>query len=172
LADGLFLWPEAPVYRAEQGGFAMAEVVAAALTDQLYAKLQKEQFVLLSTIDAETGGPWVSAVSWVYAPDPGRIRVAVGHRSRIVANVEANPRVVLTVVGPDATYAVFGRAQVAEKPMEGVVIQLARIDVMVEEVRNVMFYGAKIVQEPAYEKTYDEEAAAKLDRQVLGALQR
>lgn len=150
----------------------MAEVVAEALTDQLHNKLRKEQFVLLSTIDSETGGPWVSAVSWVYAPDPGRIRLAVGHRSRIVANVEANPRVVLTVVGPDSTYAVYGRAQVVEKPMEGVVIKLARIDVTVEEVRNAMFYGAKIVQEPAYEKTYDKEAAAKLDRQVLSALRK
>lgn len=150
----------------------MAEVIAEVLTDQLHDKLQKEQFVLLSTIDAETGGPWVSAVSWVYAPEPGRIRLAVGHRSRIVANVEADPRVVLTVVGPDSTYAVHGRAQVVEKPMEGVLIKLARIDVSVEAVRDAMFYGAKIVQEPAYEKTYDEEAAAKLDHQVLNALRK
>jgi len=35
-----------------------------------------------------------------------------------------------------------------------------------------MFYGARIVQEPVYEKTYDEEAAAKLDRQVLNALRK
>lgn len=150
----------------------MAEVIADVLTEPLLEKLQREQFVLLSTIDAETGGPWVSAVSWVYAPEPGQIRLAVGHRSRIVANVEANPRVVLTVVGPDSTYAVYGRAQVAEKPMEGVVIKLARIDVSVEAVRNAMFYGARIVQEPAYEKTYDEEAAAKLDHQVLNALRK
>lgn len=150
----------------------MAEMIAEVLTEQLHDKLQKEQFVLLSTIDAETGGPWVSAVSWVHSPDPGQVRLAVGHRSRIVSNVEANPRVVLTVVGPDSTYAIHGKAQVAEKPMEGVTIKLARIDVAVEEVRDAMFYGAKIVQEPAYEKTYDEDAAAKLDRQVLNALSR
>ena len=37
----------------------------------------------------------------------------------------------------------------------------------VQEVRDVMFYGAKLAIEPTYEKTYDLRAAKKLDNQVL-----
>jgi hypothetical protein len=36
----------------------------------------------------------------------------------------------------------------------------------------VMFYGSKIAVEPRYEKTYDAEAAGKLDRQVMEALKK
>jgi hypothetical protein len=37
-------------------------------------------------------------------------------------------------------------------------------------VRDVMFYGSKIVVEPQYDKTYDKNAAAKLDAQVMDAM--
>lgn len=33
-----------------------------------------------------------------------------------------------------------------------------------------MFYGSKISRDIEYEKTYDKEAAAKLDRQVMEAM--
>jgi hypothetical protein len=36
----------------------------------------------------------------------------------------------------------------------------------VETVENVMFYGGKVIVEPAYEKTYNPELAKKLDSEV------
>jgi hypothetical protein len=42
----------------------MAETITA-LTETLFNALQKETLVLLSTIDAETGAPSTSAVSWL-----------------------------------------------------------------------------------------------------------
>ncbi len=35
-----------------------------------------------------------------------------------------------------------------------------------------MFYGSKISSEPAYEKTYDKNAADRLDRQVIEAMRK
>ena len=45
----------------------MANQVEPKLLQPLIDYLQKERFVLLSTIDYETGAPNVSAISWVYA---------------------------------------------------------------------------------------------------------
>ncbi|MDR6224849.1 pyridoxamine 5'-phosphate oxidase family protein [Desmospora profundinema] len=149
----------------------MAESIGKQLPELLLRKLKKEQYVLFATVDQETGAPQVNAVSWVYAADEKTIRIAVGHRSRMIGNVKAQPHVTITMIGPETTHAITGRARVTHEPLEGVTIKLACIEVEVETVRDVMFYGAKIAQEPIYEKTYDKEAADKLDRQVMAALQ-
>ncbi|OYD07825.1 pyridoxamine 5'-phosphate oxidase family protein [Paludifilum halophilum] len=150
----------------------MAERISETLSEPLLNKLKGEQYVLLATIDPETNTPVVNAVSWVYAPDDRNLRIAVGHRSRMIGNVKANPRVTVTVIGPHSTYSIAGNARVSHEPLEGAQIKLAGITIEVESVRDVMFYGAKIVEEPRYVKTYDKEAADKLDRQVMDALRR
>ncbi|SMO48866.1 nitroreductase/quinone reductase family protein [Melghirimyces algeriensis] len=150
----------------------MAEEISRQLPDSLLDRLKGEQFVLLATVDAETGAPVVNAVSWVYAPDANTLRVAVGHRSRMIANVKAKPEVTVTVIGPDTTYSIAGKAQVKHDRLEGPQIKLTGIEIDVDAVYDVMFYGAKIVDEPGYVKTYDKEAADKLDRQVTEALQK
>lgn len=148
----------------------MAETVATQLTDELLPLLQKERFVTLATIDFETGAPNVSAISWIYAPDTSVIRFAVDNRSRIVQNIAQSNQVVLTLIGAGSCYAIAGEATLVIEKMEGTPLKLARIDIAVKEVRNVMFYGSRISVEPEYEKTYDAEAAAKLDKQVMDAL--
>ncbi|EGL82473.1 pyridoxamine 5'-phosphate oxidase-related FMN-binding [Caldalkalibacillus thermarum TA2.A1] len=148
----------------------MAEKVWQSLPDELFSLLQKERFVTLATIDHETGVPNVSAISWVYAPSKSEVRIAVASRSRIVENIKANPSAVLNLIGAGSCYSIAGEAKVAVEKMDGVSIKLSRIDLAVKEVRDVMFYGARISVDPEYEKTYDKEAADKLDRQVLEAL--
>jgi len=148
----------------------MAETVATQLTDELLALLQKERFVTLSTIDLDTGAPNVSAISWVYAPDASVVRFAVDNRSRIVQNINKTNSVVLTVIGAGSCYAIAGEAEVVVEKLEGTPLKLARVDIKIKEVRDVMFYGSKISVEPQYEKTYDADAAAKLDKQVMDAL--
>lgn len=150
----------------------MAEEISAELTEILVKRLNGEQYVLLATVDEQTGTPVINAVSWVYAPDGKHIRLAVGHRSRMIANIKAKPEVSLTMIGPDSTYSVLGKAQVTHEPLEGAKIKLAGIELEVEAVQDVMFFGGKIVEEPRYIKTYDKEAADKLDRQVTEALKK
>jgi hypothetical protein len=155
----------------QKGERKMAKTIMTELPEPLLRKLKKEQYVLFATVDQETGAPQVNAVSWIYAADAKTIRIAVGHRSRMIANVKAQPQVTITLIGPETTHAIMGRAQVTHEPLEGVTIKLVCIEVAVEAVRDVMFYGARITQEPIYDKTYDREAADKLDRQVMSALQ-
>lgn len=149
----------------------MTEPLSTTLTPELVALLAKERLVLLATVD-ETGAPNVSAISWVHAPDARRVRFAVANRSRIVENVRKNSRVALAVFAQESILSISGEARIVQETMDGVPLKLALVEVAVSEVRDVMFYGAKIAVEPRYEKTYNPQAAAKLDQQVLEAMKK
>lgn len=150
----------------------MANQVELQLIQPLFDIFQRERFVTLSTVDYESGGPNVNAISWVFAPDKKRIYVAVDNRSRIVKNILKNPSVVLNVTAFESNYSISGRASIKAEKMEDVPLKLALIEIFINEVRDVMFYGSKISVEPQYEKTYDVTAAEKLDKQVLDAMKR
>lgn len=140
------------------------------LSSELFEYLQGEKLVLLGTVDAESKAPGVSAISWVKSYDEKHIRFTVTNNSRIVANIQENPQVVLTVVGLETVYSINGKAVILEDKMEGVPLKLAKIEVQIEQVFESMFWGAKIVQEPEYEKIYNPEKAKELDVQVYEAL--
>lgn len=146
--------------------------VLTALPDDLFSQLQKEKFVLLGTIDAETGGPATNAISWVYAVDPATIRFAVDQRSRIVQNVQQQPQVTISFFGSGAFHAVYGHARLVSEKLEEVPFKLACFDISIDTIRNAMFYGSRISVEPEYEKTYDKRAADKLDSQVFAAMKK
>lgn len=143
-----------------------------ALPDDLFAQLQKEKLVLLATVDAETGGPAMNAISWVYAVDPATIRFAIDARSRIVANLAAQPRVALTFFGSGSVHSCIGSVRVVAEALEDVPFKMVCYDLKIESVRNTMFYGARIIAEPEYEKTYDKRAAERLDNQVYAAMKK
>ncbi|MDV2887522.1 pyridoxamine 5'-phosphate oxidase family protein, partial [Alkalihalophilus pseudofirmus] len=65
----------------------MANQVEPRLIKPLYDVMQKERFVTVATIDHETSGPNVSAISWVLAKDDSTIYFAVDNRSRIIENI-------------------------------------------------------------------------------------
>ena len=148
----------------------MANQVETKLIPSLFESLQKERYAILSTVDYETGGPNVSALSWVLAPDKNRVYISIDNRSRIVENINNNPFVVLNVIANESTYSISGKAHIKVKKMDGVPLKLALVEIAINEVRDVMFYGSKISNEPNYEKTYDEVAADKLDKQVMDAM--
>ncbi|MED0737795.1 pyridoxamine 5'-phosphate oxidase family protein [Aneurinibacillus thermoaerophilus] len=140
------------------------------LTEQQIALLNEETLVLLSTVDAETQTPTVNAISWVKAPSESKVRFSVTNSSRIVTNVKANPRVTLCVIGLETVYSIVGKCTILEEKMEGVAMPLAKIEVDISAVYDSMFWGAKITQEPKFEKTYDLEKAKALDEQVYTAM--
>ena len=142
------------------------------LSPDLMRELSSEKLVLLTTIDAESGGPVTSAISWVYAPNEKTVRFAVDARSRIAGNVRAHPKVNVAAFSGGTVKAVYGSAKIVQEKMEGVPFALVCIDIEVEAVRDAMFYGAKITVEPQYEKTYDKRAAEKLDNQVFAAMKK
>ncbi|MDQ0198449.1 pyridoxamine 5'-phosphate oxidase family protein [Neobacillus ginsengisoli] len=150
----------------------MVNQVEPKLIKPLYDELQKERFVTLATVDYETGGPNVSAISWVLAKDDSTIYFAVDNRSRILENIKKNNQAVLNIIANESTYSIQGEAQIKEERINDVPLKLALVEVSIQAVRDVMFYGSKIVTEPQYDKTYDKDAAAKLDKQVMDAMKK
>ncbi|MDF1506732.1 pyridoxamine 5'-phosphate oxidase family protein [Robertmurraya sp. DFI.2.37] len=150
----------------------MANQVEPILITPLLDELKKERFVTIATVDYETGGPNVNAISWIYAKDEKTIFFAVDNRSRIVQNIQENNQVVLNVIVNESTYSISGEATLEAELMENVPLKLALVKINVLEVRDVMFYGSKIIVEPQYDKTYDQEAALHLDRQVMDEMKR
>lgn len=153
-------------------GIHMANQVEPKLIQPLFEALQQERFVTLATIDYETGGPNVSAISWVLAKDETTIYFAVDNRSRIVQNIKENNNAVINLIANESTFSITGDASVKEEKLEGVPLKLALIELSIKEVRDVMFYGSKIISEPQYDKTYDKDAAARLDNQVMDAMKK
>jgi hypothetical protein len=148
----------------------MANLVEPELTPELYEFLQRERFVILSTLDFESGGPYVSAISWVLAKDNKTIYCAIDNRSRAVKNIQENPKTVINVIAGESTYSISGDSKIIQERMEGIPLPLALIQLNVTAVKDVMFYGSKISAIPQYEKTYDLEAAKKLDKQVMDGM--
>ncbi|WP_261132416.1 pyridoxamine 5'-phosphate oxidase family protein [Bacillus sp. Marseille-Q3570] len=140
------------------------------LSPELVEFFQGEKLVNIATVDAETGAPNVNAISWVKSVDEKRIRFSVTNNSRIVDNIKANPGVVLNIIGLETVYSIQGKAEILEDTMEGVNLKLSKIEITVDAVFESMFWGAKITQEPAYEKTYNPEKAKELDDAVYAAL--
>lgn len=149
----------------------MAEVMTA-IPESIYELLQQAPIVQLCTIDADNGSPSLNAISWVYAPDKGRLRFAVDGRSRIIDNVRSHAQVSVSVFGAGSLYALNGKATIVTESLEDVPFKLCCIDIAIETVRDAMFYGARISVMPEYEKTYDQRAAAKLDGQVFDAMRK
>lgn len=158
--------------RKNKGVVKMANQVEPKLIKPLYDEMQKERFVTLATVDYETGGPNVSAISWVMAIDESTIYFAVDNRSRILENIHKNNKVVINLIANESTYSIQGDAQLKEERLQDVPLKLALVKVTIQEVRDVMFYGSKIVTEVQYDKTYDKNAAEKLDRQVMEAMKK
>ncbi|MFE5319898.1 pyridoxamine 5'-phosphate oxidase family protein [Paenibacillus sp. NPDC056579] len=149
----------------------MAETITV-LQEPLMASLQKEALALLSTIDFESGGPSMNAVSWLYAKDPETIRFAVDQRSRIITNLNNNDLVNVTFIGAGSVHAIYGKARQVTNVLDGVPFKLACYDIQITAVRDAMFYGSRISVAPEYEKTYDKRAADKLDAQVFDAMKK
>ncbi|UNK20081.1 pyridoxamine 5'-phosphate oxidase family protein [Paenibacillus sp. N3/727] len=142
------------------------------LTEALMQKLQPETFVLLNTVDAVSGGPTSSVISWIYAVDPFTLRLAIDHRSRLVNNLKQNPLVTVTVYGDRQVFAIGGRAEVRQDPLDEVPFEMCCFDIHVEAVRNALFHGIELAASPEYVKIYDERAAEKLDGQVFVAMRK
>lgn len=150
----------------------MANQVEPRLIKPLFDELQQERFVTLATVDHETGGPNVNAISWVLAKDEETICFAIDSRSRIIENIKHNRHVVINIIANESTYSIQGEAAVKLEKMESVPLKLALAELKISEVRDVMFYGSKMTADPQYDKTYDKKAAERLDHQVMEAMKK
>ncbi|PGS53065.1 pyridoxamine 5'-phosphate oxidase family protein [Bacillus sp. AFS041924] len=148
----------------------MANSIEKTLSPSLFKDCNKEKIVFLSTFNSEKDVPVMNAISWIAALDEKTIRFAVDQRSGIISNIEAVKGVSLSLFSNETVYNISGNAKVLTKQMPGIPLKLACIEVEINEVKNILFYGSKITAEPEYAKTYDERAAKKLDVAVLNGI--
>lgn len=148
----------------------MANTIENFLSPVVFEDCNKEKIVLISTIHNEKNIPITNAISWLVALDEKTIRFAVDQRSLIVLNLEKNNNVSLSLYSNETVYGITGKSKILTKQIPSIPLKLACIELEVEEVKNILFYGAKIIVEPEYAKTYDERAAKKLDNAVLASL--
>ncbi|WP_274651877.1 pyridoxamine 5'-phosphate oxidase family protein [Paenibacillus humicola] len=149
----------------------MTELVTA-LSEEVMNQLRKEPFVLLHTVDSETGSPTSSAISWIYPANDKTLRFALDGRSRLAGNMSAKADVSVTVFAPGIVQTVYGQARLVTDALEDVPFKLVCFDIAIGHIRDAMYYGARLSHLPECEKTYDKRAADKLDGQVFAAMKK
>jgi flavin reductase (DIM6/NTAB) family NADH-FMN oxidoreductase RutF len=132
--------------------------------------INSNPLILLSTIEQETNFPNTSAVSWVKCLDPKKLRFSVTKNSRIITNIRSNPNVTITFLGLGTVHSILGKATILEEKIPNINIPLAKVEIDIVAVFDSMFWGAKLTQDPYFEKTYDFDKANTLDSQVYEAL--
>ncbi|MDF2630281.1 MAG: hypothetical protein K0R39_4112 [Symbiobacteriaceae bacterium] len=140
------------------------------MTPELTNFLQGPQLVLVTTLDAESTWPTNNLITWVYAKDETTLRLCADAKGRVMNNIRADGRVLLTVMTGGACHTIEGEAKVVKEEIEGVSLKLACAEVAVRAVRDVTFWGGKITAEPQYDVTYDKALKAKLDTGVFAAM--
>lgn len=142
----------------------------ACLAPELHQFLQQPRIVQLSTLDAQTGGPFANVISWVLARTPETIRLMGDTRTRFMQNIQADGRVALTVLGAGGAWTVYGTARVLAERTPGVPIPLALVEVTGLQVFPALFFGARLTVEPQWEVTYDRTQAERFDQTVFDAM--
>ncbi|MEB3100857.1 pyridoxamine 5'-phosphate oxidase family protein [Ferviditalea candida] len=142
-----------------------------AITDFDFGQIFNEERIgLLTTYNKQSGKIHQNAVSWIKGASAHKLRIAVSTKSDIVTNIEEHPQVTLSFFYDQKVIAFQSEAKLLTKQMEAVPFPLTLIEVETEQLQDIMFYGAAISQEPAYVKTYNLEAAKKLDQQVYASM--
>lgn len=126
--------------------------------------------VFLITHDKSKSWPITHAISWVYAKDEQTVRFAIEADSHIVKTLAEHPVFTLIFFADQSTYSLTCTDVKAWDPKAELPLKLAFYEGQVEEVRDILFYGAAVSNRPRVDKTYDETAAMRLDQQLHAIL--
>jgi len=143
---------------------------AATLSAELERFLQVPRLVLVTTIDAGSAWPTNNLITWVVAMDGERVRLATETGGRVMTNIQADDRVLLTVMTKGACHTIEGNARLIAGELEGVSLKLSCAELRVRVVRDVTFWGGRLTGEPPYEVTYDPTLNEMLDTSVFAAM--
>ena len=144
----------------------MANKVEQQLSPQQVDALSQLPLVFLITHDQSKHWPITHAISWVHAVDTHTIRFAIEADSHLVTTLKEHPVFTLIFFADQSTYSLTCTDVESFTPKQQLPIPLSFYEGRVEEVRDILFYGAAITQQPRIEKTYDEKAADRLDQSV------
>lgn len=151
---------------------AHATAAPARIAPELMEYLRGPRLVLVTTLDADTKWPTNNLITWVLAVNETTLRLAADATGRILGNIAADERVLLTVIAHGACHTIEGTGRVLEGNVEGVSLKLGVAEVKVRAVRDVTFWGGTITAEPQYDVTYDRSTKEKLDTGVFADMRR
>lgn len=138
---------------------------------ELLSFLQQPRLTQITTLDHETKGPFANVISWVLAHTPETVRLVGDSRTRFMQNLMADGRVALTILGAGTAWTIYGTARVIAERTPGVAIPtFSLVELTDLRIYQVMFVGARLSQEPAWEVTCSQEFADKLDAEVFAAM--
>ncbi|MED0716099.1 hypothetical protein, partial [Aeribacillus composti] len=139
-------------------------------THEIEDLLQGQTLVFCHVYSKSLGKILSSALSWVFAIDSKTIRFAVDCKSKIVEAVSDQSEVTLCFIGNESVYSLSGCSNVKVRKTDNITLKMSIIEVEVEEIRDITFYGAKIIQKPQFIKTYKEALIKKLDQEIKEAV--
>jgi len=144
--------------------------VETVLSEEIKELLQGQSIVFCNVYNKNMGKVLSSALSWVFAIDHKTIRFAVDSKSKILETVKERGFISLSFFAGESVYSISGPSSLITEKAENMTLKMAIIEVEVEEVRDITFYGAQITQEPRFVKTYKESLIKKLDHEVKEAV--
>lgn len=140
--------------------------IESTLTNEIEDLLQGQTLVFCHVYSKSLGKILSTALSWVFSIDSKTIRFAVDCKSKIVEAVRDQSEVTLCFIGGESVYSVTGCANVKVEKTDDITLKMAIIELEVEEIRDITFYGAQITQKPQFIKTYKESLIKKLDQEI------
>jgi len=155
-----------------KGGVNMANKMEQRLNEEQLRALSSLPLVFLITHDSSKQWPITHAISWVHAADDRTVRFAIEEESLLVSTLKSHPIFTLIFFAAKSAYSLTCTDVNRYEPKNDLPLALALFEGHVEEVRDILFYGAEIKESPEVVKAYDEEAAKRLDEQVHEALRR
>lgn len=147
----------------------MASKATFELTTSQQQLLNDMPLTFLVCFDDAKRWPITHAISWIQALDSVTLRLALTRNSHLVTILSAEKTAGLIFIEGGQAYHILLSSVAEFEPTVKPNLHLRFFEGHIEEVRNISFYGASFTQ-PEITKTYDPEAAEKLDREVKGSL--
>lgn len=129
----------------------MAREISKTLPEQILEYLAGEQLVTVVT-KCEDGTMVANTISWCVARDASTIRIAADQQSFIISNIQKDPHTLITLYGPNGMYSVTGQAKLINPLIKDIEYPISVIEVNVKQVREIMFYGGKLIQTLSFKK--------------------
>jgi hypothetical protein len=114
----------------------------------LVSYLAGGRLVVVATVDAD-GWPYTMVMNWAVARDASTLRLSLGRRTRSLANVIENGRVMIEVIGDGLIYGIRGTASVVLDEMKTAPVPSAMVQVDVELVKRDLPPGV-MIEGPVY----------------------
>lgn len=119
------------------------------------------RLVVVATID-EDGWPYTMVMNWAAARDARTVRLSLDRRTRTLANIRRNGRVMLEVMADGVIVGVRGSARIIQEQMAHAPIPSAMVEVTIEFVKSDLIEGVEF-QGPSFRWGTLESLMAPLD---------